>query len=151
MNHASNRQQRRAQSKNRSQPQPPSENKLLHHRLAVMEQNLQRLANVSDRNTHAFSESLRMTEAMNIVLQRVLNEVLSGRVRCFGDVPPETEVGLPTRTTSNPQIDFTSYLREYWLCMLMADFAVWAKSIHKPDAPLIETASKDDVIEFGGT
>lgn len=117
----------------------------------MVEQNLQRLANVSDTNTHAFSESLRMTEAMNIVLQRVMNDVLNGTVRCFGDKPlSETGGDRPVRVGSPSQIDFNSYLREYWLCMLMADFAVWCKRIHKPEV-LVEAPTKDEVIEFGGT
>ena len=144
-----NRHERRAKSKRKGMsPAIPSENRLLHQRISVLEASLRRLGEVADANARAFSDSLKMSESLSLVMQRVMNDVANGTVRCFGDEESEAG-GVPRRTITPLRIDFNSYMREYWLCMLMADFATWLKSIHKP-AAVIQTASKEDVIEFGG-
>jgi hypothetical protein len=94
-----------------------------------------RLAEAADQNAQAFSDSLKMAEAMGIVLQRVLNEIVFER---------------NPRHMTDGRIDFAAYMREYWLCMLMADFAAWCGKISGCNEPLIETATPADVHEFGG-
>lgn len=121
--------------------------------MAQAENRLERLANVFDANTSAFSDGMKVLESMNFVFQRVLNDMQNGTVRCVGDKPLEEGqdpmLTQPVRVGVPLHINFQSYVQEYWTCMLMADFAVWCKSIHKPTV-LIEAPSKDDVIEFGG-
>jgi hypothetical protein len=102
--------------------------------VSQIENDQRRLAETADKNTEAFSDALKMSEAMTFVLQRVLNEMLAGKI------VHQHEGG----------IDFNSYLREYWLCMVMADFAVWCGKLAGHDKPLIETATQEDVHEFGG-
>lgn len=146
-----NRAMRRAASKKKKglPPQMPSESRLLHQRVSQNESELLRLGNAFDQNSGVFSEGLKMLEVMGLIMQRVMNDMANGTVRCFGD-EPSVLGAVPVRTTSPLQIDFNSYLREYWLCMLLADFARWCGTIATHDKPLIETVSQADVHEFGG-
>lgn len=146
-----NRSTRRAASKKKGLPPlMPSDSRLLHQRVSQTESELQRLGNAFDQNSEVFSEGLKMLEVMGLVMQRVMNDVLAGTVRCFGDTYLDAPNTVPVRAPGPMQIDFNSYLREYWLCMLMADFATWCGTIATHDKPLIETASPADVHVFGG-
>lgn len=81
-------------------------------------------------------------EAMQCVLQRVL------QLHMAWSPEPDTPVRDEERN-----VDFRYYLREYWLCMLMADFASWLGSLQKPEVPVpsILVASTDGApIIFGG-
>ena len=133
-----NRKMRRAQEAiqaRQSQPDPnPSPSRLLHQRVSLVEQEQERLGKVLDSNSEAFSDSLKMLEAMTLVLQRVMNEMLAG------DLAYVREDG---------SIDFKMYLRDYWLCMLMADFAAWCRTL-QPEEKLIVAATENDVHVFGG-
>ncbi len=131
-------------------PLMPSDSRLLHQRVGQSESALQRLGDAFDQNSEVFSESIKMLEVMGVVMQRCMNDMLNQTVRCFGDKLSGAPNEVPLRSSAYPQIDFNSYLREYWLCMLMADFARWCGTIATHDEPLIASVSKTDVIEFGG-
>lgn len=148
-----NRQQRRSKPKHKGQVPAvvnPSQSRLLHQRVATVESSLSRLVEVSDQNTAVFSDSLRSFDNLSVVLQRVMNDMVNGTVRCFGDIPAETETGRPVRVGVPSQIDFQSYFLEFQLCLVFTGFATWLKSISKQDEPVLVTATKDEVVEFGG-
>ncbi len=145
---ALNRKQRRSQGKKGLPPVLPRPGYLMHQRLTSLEALVERLGQVADQNTSMFSESLKMLEVISVVQQRVTNDTLNGVVRCFGDVTAES--GVPIRAATPASIDFASYMREYWLCMLMTDFAVWSSSLQKKTEPVLHEASAAHVIEFGG-
>lgn len=111
----------------------------VHQKIALLEARLTNVERMHDRNAGVFSESLRMIEALNIVLQRVANDTVNGTARCFGDTPTS-------------KIDFNSYLIEYWNCMFMADFASWARTVaeEKPSHISIPRAEDANTIIFGG-
>jgi hypothetical protein len=114
-----------------------SDSRLLHSRITEIELAQNRLADAADQNAQTFSDALKMSEAMSIVLQRVMNDMSS-------------PAGIASMHRHAGGIDFNMYMREYWLCMLMADFATWCGKIATHDKPLIETVSAADVHEFGG-
>jgi hypothetical protein len=103
--------------------------------VSSVESELKRLADVTDANTEAFSDSLRVLESMGFVMQRVMNDVLAGQVR---------------RVEGTSQIDFQSYLVEFWTCQVFAEFAGWLASLQKPEENKIVTPTQNDVVVFGG-
>ena len=129
-----NRRMRRMSEKMKAKESPPPNpnSKLLHQRLSGVERDLHRLAEVSDQNTHVFSDSLRMLESMGIVMQRVMNDVAAGTVRRVDE-----------------RIDFQSYIQEYQLCLVMAGFAQWCGTLQPQEETIIK-ATTQDVVVFGG-
>lgn len=154
-------------AKKKSLPLPlPSSNersdgKSLHERLNLMETQLTKLGDVFDQQTDVFGDGLKYLESMTLIFQRVMNDMMTGTVRCIGDIPPETAKGLPTRVGSPTVIDFRSYVQEYWLCMAFADFATDCRRIWDENHPEQKSGpgpilapprpDEDEVITFGGT
>lgn len=136
-----------------SQLQPsPTQAKMFHERLNLLENHLELLGKAFDKNTEIFSESFKMTEAMSIVLQKVMMDIVHERV-VFSESFYTTE-GYGGHPVNFQAIDFHSYLREYWLCMVMADFAQWCKRIgteaQEPAILIPATKESMDTIVFGG-
>lgn len=118
--------------------------------MSVVENDQARLADVVDKNSETFSDSLKLLESMGFVMQRVMNDMLSGRVRCVGDTYHEG-TDVPVRQQGvTPQIDFHSYLVEFWACQVFAEFVAWLASRQKPEENKIVTPTQNDVVVFGG-
>lgn len=149
-NMATNRHQRRAQSKRKGLPQQhQSPNQQLHQRMAALEAQVSRQGEVLDANTHMIVDSLKMLEAMQAVQRRIMNDIVNGTARCIGDIPAETPTGQPVRAQAPSMIDYNSYLLEFDICQVFAGFAAWLSSLSSSE-PLIQSATSHDVIEFGG-
>jgi len=134
--------QRRAASPERQLASEREGSRMLHERVSQLEVMVKNLGEAFDQNSQVFSESLRITEAMDNVFQRVFND-------WFGN----GEFAFKNPYTNGP--DWAEYVRQYWLCMLMADFADWLKSLAKEEEAgpgRILLPSHDDVetIIFGG-
>jgi len=131
----------RRQLRRQLPPKSPSAapSRQLHERMAVLEDRLGRFEALFDGNMSALTDSLKMMEGMQYVLQRVMN-----------DVQEASPLTLPSG-----KIDFHAYLLQYWSCMAASDFFFWVGSLapkkeeeHGPDRILL--ASQDDTIIFGG-
>jgi hypothetical protein len=134
--------QRRAASPERQLVSEREGSRLLHERVSQLEAMVENLSEAFDQNSRVFSESLRITEAMDNVFQRVFNDYFSNG-----------EFAFKNRYTSGP--DWGEYVRQYWLCMLMADFADWLKSLAKeekasPGKILLPSHDDTETIIFGG-
>lgn len=129
--------------KERSSEQP-SQSKLLHERLAQVEAQVARLGDAFDQNTDVFSESFKMNEGITSSMQKVVAEMARGEKLTWALAD-----GTP---------DWREYLRCYWLCMLMADFASWLGSLQEQAvvaeaSSLVATPDDEPVVEthiFGG-
>lgn len=132
--------QRRLESPAKQDDRERAVNKLLHERVSRLENQLSFLSEAVDQNTQVFTDSLRITEAMDNVFQRVFND-------WFGN----GEFAFKNQYTNGP--DWGEYVRHYWLCMLMADFADWLNSLAKEEKAgpgAIFLPSHTDTIIFGG-
>lgn len=136
MNKRLQRQKHVNQSPHHQETKSPS--RLLHERLSHVEAEQERLGKAFDQNSEVFTDSFRMLEGMTAVMQRVLFEI--------------TTQGKPTIRHPDESPDFMGYLREYWLCMTLADFAAWANRLQPPEevVPLVAQATQNDPIIFGG-
>lgn len=146
--HPSKRARKRAiqsVARKRSDPSPSATpGRQLHERLSQLEAKVDRLGDAFDQNTEVFSESLKMTEAMHCVLQRALNDQAAHGEYTYANC------GMP---------DWQEYMRYFWLCQLMADFAHWLSGLQvqsnmEPGTLITApTAGDDRVVEthvFGG-
>jgi hypothetical protein len=103
-------------ARKRSDPSslPPTPSKAVHERLSHLEAKVALLGSAFDQNADAYDYSFKMVEAMQHVLQRVFNDwVQNGE---FTYVKYE----LP---------DWHEYMKYYWLCRTMADFASWLSGL----------------------
>lgn len=132
--------QRKLESPAKQPERERASNKLLHERVARLEIQLSQLSDAFDQNSSVFVDSLRMTEAMDNVFQRVMNDFFSNG-----------EFTHKNQYMNGPH--WAEYVREYWLCMLMADFAAWLKSLAPERESMIIThadVGSIDTVIFGG-
>lgn len=129
--------------KGEGQSSVPSTSRLLHARMAQLEMELHRLGEAFDQNTDVFSQSLKMCEANDVVMQRVLQEHLV--------------LGGPVYRDAMMNPNWREYLRQYWLCMLFTDFVDWLKSLAPPppleEDTVITKPDDEHIVEthiFGG-
>lgn len=128
----------------RSLSSDPTPGRMLQERVAQLEAQVLRLGEAFDQNTQVFSEAFKMNEAITASLQRVSMEIAT-----------RSPLSHVADDAGSP--DWRAYLRDYWLCMLMADFADWLKSLasHRVEekSTLIHAPDDDGVVEthvFGG-
>lgn len=130
-------------SKSPSTTSPPgvSPSQLLHQRVSQIENALENMARLSDGNARIFSDSSKVLEGANHVMQKVMNDV-------FHSTP---------LTGADGDINFQQYFLDYWTCMVFIDFAVWLGSLapkeveeKTPGVILHASDAGDQPIVFGG-
>lgn len=119
---------------------PSSPGKQVHERLSQLEAQVERLGSAFDQNTGVFTESFKMNEGISVSMQKVMGEVARGQKLTYA-----LEDGTP---------DWMAYLRYYWLCMVMADFVSWLKSLGTEEKEsstiVLPTQEETQTIIFGG-
>lgn len=111
-----NRHKKRSLAKELKKPSnQESPKKALQERVAQLEVRLEAYGKAFDQNTQVFSDSLKMAESMQMVFQRVMNDYVQHGSFTF------EKYGLP---------DWHEYMRYYWLCELVADFARWLAGLN---------------------
>lgn len=112
----------------------------MHERLSQLEAQVERLGSAFDQNTGVFTESFKMNEGISVSMQKVMGEVARGQKLTYA-----LEDGTP---------DWMAYLRYYWLCMVMADFVSWLKSLGTEEKEsstiVLPTQEETQTIIFGG-
>ena len=131
-----------------------SPSRLLYERLALLEQKVrhletthEHLSDIFDTNTTMITDSLKMAEGMQYVMQHVLHLVYRASL----------DSSHGPRLNSDGLIDFRDYLIKYWLCMMMTDFATWLKSLQKEGDEQVEHSAilhpndvETETVVFGG-
>ncbi len=124
-----------------SAPRNPSPtNPLEVPHLRRLEADLEQLGTAFNHNAQLYGHALTIAEMRLRVLERAQNDQLAGAVRTV-DVDGQK------------RIDFDSYNLELMNCMLMAEFAQWAKKLmekHELETALIYNPGYDEPVIFGG-
>jgi len=107
--------------------------------LRKLEADLEQMGTAFNHNAQLYGHALTIAEMRLRVLERAQNDQLAGTVRTV-------------EVDGQKRIDFDSYNLELMNCMLMAEFAQWARKLmekHEPE-PLIYNPGYDEPIIFGG-
>jgi len=108
--------------------------------LRKLEADLEQLGNAFNNNTKVYNHALTVAEMRLRVLERAMHDQLRGCVRT-------------TMASGVISVDFEAYVQEFVWCMVMAEFAGWAKRLseagHQMSGKIVSPGYEDAHI-FGG-
>jgi hypothetical protein len=134
----------------RPKAQPKANRLPVEHALQALQERINRLEEVNDKNAKAFSDGIQMLEAQQEVLRRVARDLTHGRV-CLVNCGWVDVLSRAVPPFEGLDIDFNRYLTDFIAELAAAEKkAEDAKAPTDVPSPLIATPDVEETVTFGG-